>query len=154
MNFTIIALIFIVLAGVIAWQKGYSLSLWLLSAGPLGLLILIFALPDIGKISNPEEKIRKAFIGNRIGAILSMLPLFALTLNMFLQSQDYDGNILGSIVWLLILTGFVSAGIAGNLITFKNRFTEAIGCFAILIFLLILLFITALITGGIFSLIK
>jgi hypothetical protein len=85
---------------------------------------------------------------------LSMLPLFALTLNMFLQSQDYDGNILGSIVWLLILTGFVSAGIAGNLITFKNRFTEAIGCFAILIFLLILLFITALITGGIFSLIK
>ncbi len=157
MNYIIIVLIIIVLAVVIAWQKGYSSSLWFLAAGPLGLLILIFALPDIRKISDSEEKVRKTNRGNRIGTLLSMLSLFAVATNYVSQTMNYDTyaayttNPFGSLFLLVFLTGIVSAGIAHNLYTFRNNFTETLGCFGILIALVFVLVILAIATFSIFS---
>ena len=154
MNYFIIAIILIVLAIVIAWQKGYSSSLWFLAAGPLGLLVLIFALPDIKKISDPEEKIRKTNRGNRIGVFLSMLSLFAIAINVVSQtnsSSTYTSDSLGSFFWLVILTGFVSAGMASHLSTYKNRFAEFLGCLGYLISLVFLLVIFAVIAVSIYT---
>lgn len=153
MNYIIIVLILIVLAVVLAWQKGYSSSLWFLAAGPLGLLILIFALPDIKKISDPEEKVRKTNRGNWIGTLLSILSLFILALNFVSASVAPGGGGLFDISFIVLIfaTGIVSAGIAHNLYTFRNNFTETIGCLGILIALVFALVILALIVSSIFT---
>ena len=123
----IIAVIFIVLTAILAWWKGYSSSLWFMAVGPLGLLILIFAVPDIKNITDPEEKIKRTKRGNFIGAILTILSLFVIALD-FASQAPKTGAFNISFLILIIFTGVVSSGISRECFTFKSSVSRGAGC--------------------------
>ena len=143
-----IAIISIVLVALIAWWKGYSSSLWAAAAGPLGLIVLIFALPDLGKYPEKKENLRKR--GNSIGATLSILSLFVVALYAIPRMAEEAGFLNISFLVLILLTGIFSVGVSREFFTFKSNLTETIGCFFIFPSIVIIIFIIAFFASALF----
>lgn len=70
------------IAGMIAWYKGYRPWFWLLSMPPIGFLVIAL-IPGLGRATTPEERERMESRADWTGGILSgftLVPMFALPL--------------------------------------------------------------------------
>ena len=64
-------------AGVIAWQKGYRPWFWLLSFGPVGMILILFK-PNLNKATTPEERERWESRADWTGGVLSGFTAFVM----------------------------------------------------------------------------
>ncbi len=64
-------------AGVIAWLKGYRPWFWLLSFGPVGMILILFK-PNLNKATTPEERERWESRADWTGGVLSGFTAFVM----------------------------------------------------------------------------
>ena len=65
------------IAGVIAWHKGYRPWFWLLSFGPVGMFWILFK-PSLDKATTPEERERWESRADWTGGVLSGFTSFVM----------------------------------------------------------------------------